>query len=83
MRIWYGGYFWHKMDKEYKKNIEELHQILQFLENDSSDLDTAKKKVEIGKTKIRNCLEMLNKSEGTIQIVTMKDRKLTFENFDK
>ena len=71
------------MEKEYKKNIDELNKILHFLDNDDYDLDTANKKVEKGLTTIQKCLDMLDKPAGDIKIVTMKAGKLTFKNFDK
>jgi len=71
------------MNKEYKKNIDELNQILKFLENNDSDLDTVNRQIERGLTKIQTCLDMLNESEGTIKIVTMKNKEFIFKNFDK
>ena len=71
------------MDEEYKKNMSNLLKILDLLENTNPDLETAQKKINKGKTLIKKCLDMLDKSEGNIEIVTMKSGKLSYKEFDE
>ena len=70
------------MDKEYKKNTDEIEEILNSLENNEYDLAAANKKIQEALTKIHECLEILEKPEKKIKTVIEKEGKLIFKDFN-
>ena len=70
------------MDKEYKKNTDEIEEILNSLENNEYDLAAANKKIQEALTKIQECLEILEKPEKKIKTVIEKEGKLIFKDFN-
>ena len=70
------------MDQQYKENINQIEQILDFLESNEHSLDVVDEKVNEGLIKIQDCLELLEKSESKIRVVGEISGRLTFKNFD-